>query len=147
MCVALAPPFVSDGLADGIRAAFAWLCHQLPDRTLHLGGQPVALCHRCLGMLAGLAAGVALAPVAPAVVRGWVDARQQARVLLAAAVPVAADWLLGAAGVWANTPASRGLTGALFGLAAGLMIGVALSLRRATSDAGGACRRAVSEHA
>lgn len=129
LALSLAPPWLPDAAADGVRRAFSWLCHQLPDRTFHTGDEPVALCHRCLGLLAGLAAGLALAPVAPRAVGRWVHSRQQARVLVAAALPAAVDWTLGATGVWVNTALSRGLTGAAFGLAAGAMIGVALLAR------------------
>lgn len=126
LVLALAPPWLAPGAAGAVDTSFSWICHQLPERTLHVHGTPVALCHRCLGLLAGLVGGIALAPVAPRAVRRLVDARRQARVLLVAALPVVVDWTLGATGLWLNTPLSRSATGALFGLAAGAMIGVAL---------------------
>lgn len=141
LVLALLPPFLNSAAAQAVETGFAWLCHQLPGRTLHLANEPVALCHRCLGMLTGLVAGLALAPVAPQVVAQWVDARLQARVLAAAVVPVAVDWALGALSVWTNTPASRALTGAVFGAAAGAMIGLALlaASRDRNGDASEAC--------
>lgn len=126
LALALSPPWLPPGVAGIVDGAFSWLCHQLPERTPHVHGTPVALCHRCLGMLAGLVAGLALASVAPAAVRRVVSARRQLRVLAVAALPVAVDWVLGAAGLWANTALSRSATGALFGLVAGAMVGVAL---------------------
>lgn len=36
---------------------FAFLCHQAPDRTLHLNGEPMALCSRCAGVHLGLMLG------------------------------------------------------------------------------------------
>ena len=126
LAVSLSPPWLPAGPAHAVDAAFSWLCHQLPERTLHVHGTPVALCHRCLGLLAGLVGGIALAPLAPKVVRRLVEARRQVRVLVVATLPVAVDWALGVTGVWANTPWSRSATGALFGLAAGAMIGMAL---------------------
>ena len=125
VAVVLAAPLVEGGAA--VRAAFSHVCHQLPDRSLWLGGGPVALCHRCLGVVAGLAAGTLAAPLVPALrALGGVRA---GRWLAAAALPMAVDWLVGAAGVWANTPASRLATGAAFGVAAGLFLAEAL-LRR-----------------
>lgn len=130
LAAALAPAVLPPPAADAVRSAFAWLCHQIPERTLHLGGAPVALCHRCLGVLLGMGLGLCLAPAAPRRVRGWTSAEAQARVLLAAGLPLAADWLLGATGLWANTAGSRSLTGAVFGVAAGGLIGVSLRARR-----------------
>ena len=43
-------------------------------------------------------------------------------------VPVAADWALGALGIWANTPLSRTLTGGLFGLAAGVVLALGVGV-------------------
>lgn len=127
VAVVLAAPLVGEGGA-AVRAAFSHVCHQMPDRSLWLGGGPVALCHRCLGVLAGLAVGTVAAPFVPRL-RALGGARA-GRWLAAAAAPMAVDWLVGAAGVWANTPASRLATGALFGVAAGLFLAEAL-LRRA----------------
>ena len=38
------------------------VCHQVPDRCFALGGHPLAVCGRCLGIYAGFAAGLALYP-------------------------------------------------------------------------------------
>ena len=126
-----AVPALADGpLADAVHRGFAGVCHQMPSRSPHLAAGPMALCHRCVGMLAGLVLGVILAPAA---VRPLARAARQrlarvprrhraALVLSLAAVPTTVDWALGALGLVANTPASRTLTGAVLGLAAGLVI-------------------------
>ncbi len=128
LLLVLSPPWLPDAPARAVEASFSWLCHQMPDRTLHVGGAPVALCHRCLGILAGLVAGLALAPRVPGLPLG---ARAQARGLVAAGLPTAVDWTLAALGIWANTPLSRSTTGALFGLVAGLLVGVNLAASHA----------------
>ena len=104
-----------------VRAAFAPFCHQMPARSPHVHGVPLALCHRCFGIVGGLAAGVGLGPLVPGLLRRLAGVHPLA-VLSVAAVPTGMDWLLGVAGVWANTGASRLATGALFGLAAGLVL-------------------------
>lgn len=43
-----------------LRLAFHGLCHQLPERTWQLGGEPMVVCSRCAGLYAGLAAGALL---------------------------------------------------------------------------------------
>ena len=128
VAVVVAAPVVGGEGGAAVRAAFSHVCHQMPDRSLWLGGGPVALCHRCLGVLAGLAVGTLAAPLVPRL--RALEGVRAGRWLAAAAVPMAVDWLIGAAGVWANTPASRLATGALFGVAAGLFLAEAL-LRRA----------------
>lgn len=117
--LAVLPPLVGGEAGALVRGAFSTVCHQLPDRTPHLHGGPIALCHRCAGVLAGLLAGVALAPLAGAARLRYVARAGQFGWLVLAGVPTALDWALGASGLWANTPASRVLTGALFGLVAG----------------------------
>ncbi len=114
--LAAAPPFAPPAAAEFIRQAFSGLCHQIPERSPHLGGAPWAVCHRCAGIYAGLTAGAALYPL----LRRWPLAARP--LLLAALGLAAADWLLGAAGLWANTPASRVLTGFLFGAVAGALV-------------------------
>ncbi len=108
---------------EALMTAFAPACHQLPARSPHLGGVQLAVCHRCLGVYAGLAVGVA----AFLGLRRW-DAwlhRHAAGVLGAALAPAAVDWLAPWASVLApalaltNTPLSRSLTGAVLGLALG----------------------------
>lgn len=133
--LAALPPVLGGDAGAVVRAAFAAVCHQIPDRSPHLGGEPLALCHRCWGVLLGLVAGLALAPALGARRLADVAGRAQARWLVAAALPTALDWALGAAGLWANTPASRGLTGALFGLVAGAILAAnLLAVRRHPSS-------------
>ena len=134
LLLALSPPWLPAGAAHAVEAGFSWLCHQMPDRTLHLHGAPVALCHRCLGILAGLVGGLALAPRVPGVP---LSARAQARWLVAAGLPTTVDWTLTVLGIWTNTPLSRSLTGALFGVAAGLLVGASLARPSSTEWAGG----------
>ena len=82
-------------------------------------------------LTAALAVGLAVAPLlirsASAAGRrllGGVPGRHRAAVLLLLAlIPASVDWALGATGLWANTPTSRVLTGAIIGLVAGLLVG------------------------
>ncbi len=121
VALAALPAFVGFEGGALVRAAFAPFCHQIPARSPHVHGVPFALCHRCFGIVGGLAAGVALGPLVPDVLRRLAGLNPLL-VLGLAVVPTSVDWLLGVAGIWANTGASRLATGALFGLAAGLML-------------------------
>lgn len=127
LVMAVLPPFAPPAVAEVLRGAFAFVCHQLPGRTPHVGGEPLAVCHRCLGIYLALPLGaLALWGLRR---RAGALRRHLPLWLGAALVVPGIDWALGVAGVWANTPASRVVTGAVFGFAAGLA--VALSLARA----------------
>lgn len=118
---ALVPGVVGGPSSELLHHAFGSVCHQLPERSVHLGAGPIALCHRCTGMLAGLLLGIAL----PGLVRvplAVFRSGSQGRLLLLALIPTAVDWALGASGLWANTPGSRVATGLLFGSVAGVIL-------------------------
>jgi len=100
------------------------LCHQLRDRSFHVAGVQMGLCHRCTGILSGMAFALLL-PLAP---RRSVSS---ATLLGVALLPVALDWSIDAAGIWANTTASRLLTGLWAGTVIGLLVG-----RAAATDEG-----------
>lgn len=106
-------------------ALFDPLCHQLPERSFAIAGVPFALCHRCFGVAAGLAAGAVLAPLLIRVMQP-ADGRGL-RTMVIAGVPMLVDWALDFFGLWANTPASRTATGAVFGLAAGALIAASVA--------------------
>ncbi len=117
--LAVLPPLIGGGAGGVVYHAFSFVCHQIPERSLHLHGGPVALCHRCLGIGSGFAIGLLLTPLLAAPLRRQIARGAQARWLMLGGFPTALDWLLGALGIWANTPTSRMLTGAVFGLVAG----------------------------
>ncbi len=69
--------------------------------------------------------GLLVAPALPTqAARALVRARPLS-VLGVSLVPLSIDWVLGALHLWANTPVSRTLTGAVFGVAAGALLAVA----------------------
>ncbi|MEZ4698851.1 MAG: DUF2085 domain-containing protein [Rhodothermales bacterium] len=120
----VAPPFLPPGWRQIVLWAFSSVCHQLPDRTFHVHGVSLAVCHRCLGVYAGLALALCLWPA----LRHAADRiERRALVLLAAGIlPLGIDWGLGFLSIWENTPFSRTTTGLLFGIAAGLLLARAL---------------------
>jgi uncharacterized membrane protein len=98
--------------AAAARALFAPVCHQDPIRSFTLFGIPLAVCHRCSGIYLGLFL-LSLLPPAWSV-RMLVPGRRRILVV-AASVPLLMDALLPLAGLWENTPASRFITGLIFG--------------------------------
>jgi uncharacterized membrane protein len=105
------------GLA--IYQSFSPACHQIPGRSFYVAGHPLAVCARCAGLYAGLAAGVLLFPF----MRSLRSTETPARFwLFVAAAPTVLDFSLGLFGIWQNTHLSRFLTGALLGAVAAFFI-------------------------
>lgn len=111
------PPFVPPGFRSVLMHGFSPLCHQLPDRSFQHLGISFAVCHRCFGIYTGLW----LASAAFIGLWRWELAfsRHAAVLLGLSLVPLAVDWGLHVVGWWVNTPASRLITGGVFGLVAG----------------------------
>jgi len=119
-------------VAAGTYLVGAAVCHQRPERSLHVGGVRLPVCGRCTGLYLSGAMGL-LAGFA------WVGARRLRRReppeidwrpwLLAAAIPtaltVALEWL----GLWVPSNVARALAAAPAGVAAGLLLATGLSFR------------------
>ena len=129
IALATLPPFLGPVGQALVMRPFALVCHQIPERSPHLHEVALAVCHRCYGIYWGLSIGVVL----QGALRRWngrLDVRLEryARYLiLIALVPPSLDWLADVAGLWANTPLSRLLTGGFFGLVAGVLLARALT--------------------
>ena len=96
--------------ASPIYKAFSLVCHQIPDRSLHLSGHQFGVCSRCTGLYMGFAVAALIYPLARSLKRTDTPARAW---LILAAVPLAIDFSLTYFGIWQNTHLSRFSTGAL----------------------------------
>ena len=121
----MAPPF-AEAYADLLRWLLHPVCHQIPERSFHLFGEPLAACHRCTGLYAGCTLGVLLWPWLPAFA-----ARLSAnpRWIAVFFMPLVVDWAL----VW-NTPATRFVTGMVAGLPVALLLLMAVGERNAEPE-------------
>jgi len=112
----LAPWLAGRGATGASRlvyAVFAPVCHQIPGRCFFLGGHPLAVCGRCLGIYAGFAAGLALYPF----VRGFSRiALPSARLFILLSLPLALDAVAGILGAWKSPIGIRFATGAAWGI-------------------------------
>lgn len=108
---------------------FAFLCHQAPERTLHLGGEPMALCSRCAGVHLGLMLG-GLAALHAGGHAFWMR-HGRALVILAIALN-GLDWAV--FHVLPLSHASRIVAGACFGGSATAFMLAALSPKTRASD-------------
>ncbi|MCA1634869.1 MAG: DUF2085 domain-containing protein, partial [Acidobacteria bacterium] len=121
--VVLAPALRAEGsfiASQVVYRLFSAACHQMPERSFHLLGFPLAVCARCAGLYAGAAAGLLAYPLLrrplariDAPPRGW---------LLLAALPTSVDFALGVLGVWENTHASRFSTALVLGAASAFFV-------------------------
>jgi uncharacterized membrane protein len=122
-------------IAFSIYSTFRFVCHQLPERSFHLGGYKLAVCARCTGLYSGLAIATLCYPLA----RTLTDTNSPRRIwLLLAALPLMIDFSLGYFGVWQNTHLTRFMTGALLSAAAVFYIvpGVIALIRRREKNSG-----------
>lgn len=100
--------------------AFSSLCHQMPERSFWIGGQPMAVCSRCLGIYAGFLAGWLALPF-----WGSINFKKPAAyknlffIILGINV---LDILGNVLGFWQNTLISRFVLGWLAGLATAVLL-------------------------
>lgn len=101
------------GIISGILyQAFGYVCHQQPERSFFIAGQPLAVCARCTGLYAGFALTTLLYPLFTSLRSTNTPERKW---LFIAVAPLTIDFGLGFLGIWENTHWSRFITGALFG--------------------------------
>jgi uncharacterized membrane protein len=133
------PILIRSGRGSGFAAAagyffFSGVCHQIPARSFHVWGQPLAVCARCTGVYAGFLAGAIIFPLIPCggvhrkrvhkglVRRGWNGGFPPAWILGAALLPATADFALGHFGLHDSGNVLRLVTGLIPGAAASLFI-------------------------
>ncbi len=108
-----------EGISNPLYTFFGYICHQLPERTFHMLGEPFGVCSRCFGIYFGLVIGVAVYPLW----RGIDTIEPVARFwLFLSLIPIGIDWSLTAFGIWENTQASRLITGLILGFACATFI-------------------------
>jgi uncharacterized membrane protein len=109
--------------AEPIYSFFSYICHQIPERSITVFGGQMAVCSRCFGIYAGLAAGAIIYPIR----KGFDVTEPISKLwLFLALVPVGADWSLTAFRIWENTHLSRFVTGAILGVVCAFFILLAL---------------------
>jgi uncharacterized membrane protein len=103
-------PLGAAGVA--LDAAFATMCHRLPERSLALAGVTMPLCSRCAGVFGGAAVGALLAwPI--------LSRRAYRLAITAAGAAMLADVVTQDLGLHPVWHATRLATGFLFGYALG----------------------------
>lgn len=122
MALIVAAPLWSEThgvLALILYRSFSAVCHQIPERSFHLHGFPLAVCSRCTGIYAGFIVGVLIAPLARELRETEMPNR---RWLIWAVLPMLVDFGADFVGLFNNTFISRAATGALLGIVAAFYI-------------------------
>lgn len=112
-----APVLMADGhplSAMIIYRGLSGICHQIPERSFHSHGFPLAVCSRCTGIYVGFVAGLMLYPFVRSLRNQTMPSRHW---LIAAGVPMLIDFGGGYLGLFKNTFVSRAATGGLLGVA------------------------------
>ena len=97
-----------------IYRSLSGICHQIPDRSFHLHGFPLAVCSRCTGIYIGFVIGLMLYPFVRSLRNQTMPSRNW---LIAAGLPMLIDFGGGYLGLFKNTFVSRAATGGLLGVA------------------------------
>jgi len=106
---------IANGASMRWRLLFRIMCHGLRERCLEWFGVPMPICARCVGIYAGLLAGIALFLMLPVL-------REKTTRILAfiAVTPLAIDGLTQLAGLRESTNPLRLSTGIVAGLVLGM---------------------------
>jgi uncharacterized membrane protein len=124
-------PLLPTAISAGVYAVGSLVCHQLPDRSFHLGAFQLPVCARCVGIYAGASVGaVAMLMQTGAGARrvtGTPIMRRGRWLLLAGALPTAITVMLETAGLWPTTNIVRAAAGFPLGLVATLVVMSALA--------------------
>jgi uncharacterized membrane protein len=98
---------------------FSSICHQIPERSFHVSGVPLAVCSRCTGLYFGAFFGMLLYPLLRRINNHEWPHR---RFLVLALLPTVIDLGGNALGLFTNTFASRTITALLAGMVAAFYI-------------------------
>jgi len=118
-------PFLTAPLSALVYAVGSFVCHQLPDRSFHIGASQLPVCARCLGVYVGAACGALSGVVST---YGPADSSLRLRAKHArlsvgiAVLPTAASVVLEAAGLWRTTNVQRAVMGFPAGLVAAFVV-------------------------
>lgn len=95
---------------------FSDLCHQSPERSFWLNGQPMAVCSRCIGIYAGFAFGWILLPVLAlsTFTQNWPMKKGALAVVILNFIDIIGNIL----NLWENTLVSRLVLGSAIGTTA-----------------------------
>lgn len=119
-------PLATPSLAAVVYTVGGVICHQIPERSFHLGGVQLPVCARCLGIYAGAAAAASVHVIGGFVASSasWrmLSPRTARRLFLLTAAPTLVTFTLDWAGVWHTSNVVRLIAGLLVGAGGALVV-------------------------
>lgn len=100
-------------LSSFLYSLFGEVCHQFPDRSLHVAGEPFAVCIRCSAIYFSVFASLSVSLFAA---RFRFDTCPPAWILVVAVIPMFIDVVLNLTGIHASSVWTRAFSGAAAGL-------------------------------
>lgn len=126
LALLVASPFAPIPLAAVMYGIGGFICHQIPERSFHLGGLQIPVCARCLGIYAGFAvtAGVHIAATSfPGSPESRALSPSAARwVFAGGALPTAVGLGLEWGSVWSGSNITRAIAGITLGAGVALVV-------------------------
>jgi uncharacterized membrane protein len=119
----LTAPLLPTALSASVYSVGSLVCHQLPERSFHLGGFQLPVCARCVGIYGGVAIGA----LGASVMRLTAVPRHARQILILGALPTAITVALESLGLWPTTNIVRAAAGFPLGLVAALVVTGALA--------------------
>jgi uncharacterized membrane protein len=116
---------IAEGASERWRLLFRIMCHGMAERSLTLFGTPMPICARCVGIYAGMLAGIVAFWAVP-----LLRERVMRIVAMVCVAPLAIDGLTQLAGLRESTNPLRLATGVIAGMAFGLWILSAVERRK-----------------
>jgi uncharacterized membrane protein len=123
LALLIATPLAPAPLATLVYGVGSFICHQIPERSFHLGAFQLPVCGRCIGIYAGFAlaaAGIVLRRDGQA--RRVLTSRAARLVFVVGALPTAATVGLEWFDVWSGTNVVRALAGAALGVGVAVVV-------------------------
>jgi uncharacterized membrane protein len=119
----LTAPLLPAAISASVYAVGSLVCHQLPERSFHLGGFQLPVCARCVGIYGGVAIGA----LGASVMRLTAVPRHARQILVLGALPTAITVALESVGLWPTTNIVRAAAGFPLGVVAALVVTGALA--------------------
>jgi uncharacterized membrane protein len=127
----LTAPLLPTALSASVYAAGSLLCHQLPERSFHIGAFQLPLCARCVGIYSGAAIGAFVVSVQSALTAHHIRparlVQRARRILVLGALPTAITVALESGGLWPTSNIVRAVAGVPLGVVAALVVTSALA--------------------
>jgi uncharacterized membrane protein len=116
----MASPVGPTSLAAITYTVGSFVCHQLPERSFHLGGVQIPVCARCIGVYGGFAVMAWAFVAAPRRPRSngprGLTARSARWIFVVSALPTALTLAVEWSGIWRGSNVVRAIAGSTLGV-------------------------------